>query len=140
MDQRTSNETWIEEYLTWTAAEDFTGPGWLSSECFGQGAASASEQFVAAYLDFMDGRKAVRDPQALWRARSPGITEDDIHMLEKFRQAILFSASRNESGCLYMIRRILDGDDKARLKVKLAFDSLDPVERPWRGYDAPAAR
>lgn len=145
MNQSKSTFDWVGEYLDWTQPD-----GWAigaSSHAPGAPAhssADAGEEFVTAYLDWINWVEPVRADRSPYRAaaRDSVRSGDDMAGLDVFEEALL-AALRTESDCLQLLRGILDaGKTPPRIvkfasrTVKHAERLLEDERRAWRSLAA----
>lgn len=145
MNQSTSTCDWVREYLDWTQPD-----GWAigaSSHARGaavQSSADAGEEFVTAYLDWMNWVEPVHAARSPYRAvaRYSVRSGDDRAGPDVFEEALL-AALRTESDCLRLLRGILDAENTpprivkfASRTVKHAERLLEDERRAWRSLAA----
>jgi hypothetical protein len=86
----------------------------------------ASEEFAAAYLDWMDAGLGATDHRV--PASFSGGIVDPASGLDVFREALMI-ALHTESDCIQFLRRILDAGDTSPGTVKLASEALEHAAR-----------
>jgi len=131
MNQFESTPDWVGEYLDWTQPD-----GWsidTSSHAPGalvQSSADAGEEFVTAYLDWMNWVEPVRAARSPYRAavRDSVRGGDDMAGLDVFEDALV-AALHTESDCLRLLRGILDAGKTPPRIVKFASRTVRHAER-----------
>ncbi|OGA36412.1 MAG: hypothetical protein A3G80_12395 [Betaproteobacteria bacterium RIFCSPLOWO2_12_FULL_62_13b] len=133
MNQRRSTANWIRAYLEWTNADSWApGFGSLAHSGIRETRVDVSEEFAAAYLDWMDAgqQSGASGPhfQAAASAKDPGGIVDPASGLDVSREALMV-ALHTESDCTQFLRRILDASDTTPRTVKLASEALEHAAR-----------
>jgi hypothetical protein len=155
MNQSKSTFDWIGEYLDWTQPDGWTvGASPHATGGPAQASADVGQEFVTAYLDWMDWVEPVRAAKSPYRAiaRDSVGSGGDMAGLDAFEEALV-AALRTESDCLQLLRRVLDAGKTPPRIVRFASKTLMHAERllederrAWRSlaalrhYDWPHSR
>jgi hypothetical protein len=128
MDSSNSTGTWIKAYLEWM--NEGIDVAWQDSSARGsveEQGADAGEEFVGAYLDWIDRPRPAGARDSL--AGNPGRAGDSLGSLDRFREAILLVALHTEFDCMQIVRRVLEAGDATPRTAELAMDALRQAER-----------
>jgi hypothetical protein len=133
MNPSSGTEDWVGEYLEWTQPDGWTIGARSSATDDGKTAREmAGDEFVTAYLDWLDLELPMRVATSPYRAADPagaaGASGRDMAGLDAFRDALL-AALRTESDCLRFLRRVLDAGGAPPRMVKFASKALKHAER-----------
>lgn len=131
MNQIESTFDWIGEYLDWTQPDGWTaGASPFAMDDPAQASAKISQEFVTAYLDWINLAEPVRAAMSPYRAaaRDSLGSRDDMAGLGVFEEALV-AALRTESDCLRLLRGILDADKSPPRIVKFASRTVRHAER-----------
>jgi len=133
MSRRNYTLNWIEAYLEWNGADS-----WAMGSCqhvrrgISETRVDASEEFVAAYLDWMDVGRGPGTPHPDYQptafARDLDGIVDPMSGLDLFGEALLF-VLHNQSDRIQYLRAILDAGDATPRTLKLASEALEHEAR-----------
>lgn len=143
MGQIDSAVNWIEAYLEWANAD--AQSGWLDPppRSSSDTKAEAAEEFVAAYLKWVDAAQSPEDPGSRGPGRNAGRSPEDMRKLDVFREAVLLVALSAESDCMHILRQMIDDGQSNPLAVQLATEALGHAHKlledernAWRALTA----